>query len=315
MSKAGQGENKTMAIGAGFTTMLTLMRRHWVITLFLLGSLIGLWWFIHGRQGEKTEIPAVKADNRVLAEGIVFPVKYAQMVMPVDGTIGEISVKEGDKVQAGQPLIRLVRQDYEARVGSASADVARSAALLEQARVNLADAERELQRQEQLASIGAVSRQQLDQARTTMARNRAAVAQAQADMLTQQGRLTEAGGQLDKTELKAPIGGSVAYLDVKPGEHATIGTVLIRLADESEWEVRSDDLTELSIAKIRVGDAVSLTFDGIPGLEIPGKVKFIRPFGEKKRGDITYTVTVIPEPWDERLRWNMTAQMAILPSR
>lgn len=313
MSKTEQGENH-MAIGAKLATMVALMRRHWLITLCLFGSLIGLWWFIHGQQGEKTEISAVKADNRVLAEGIVFPVKYAQMVMPVDGTIGEISVKEGDQVQAGQPLIRLVRQDYEARVGSASADVARSEALLEQARVNLADAERELRRQEQLAAIGAVSRQQLDQARTAMARNRAAVAQAQADMLTQQGRLTEAGGQLDKTELKAPISGSVAYLDVKPGEHATIGTVLIRLADESEWEVRSDDLTELSIAKIRVGDAVSLTFDGIPGLEIPGKVKFIRPFGEKKRGDITYTVTVVPERWDERLRWNMTAQMAILPS-
>lgn len=304
-----------MAIGARLITMAALMRRHWLITLILFGALIGLGWFLNGRQGDKIEIPAVKADNRVLAEGIVFPVKYAQMVMPVDGTIGEISVKEGDQVQAGQPLIRLVRQDYEARVGSASADVARSAALLEQARVNLADAERELQRQEQLAAIGAVSRQQLDQARTTLARNRAAVAQAQADMLTQQGRLTEAGGQLDKTELKAPISGSVAYLDVKPGEHATIGTVLIRLADNSEWEVRSDDLTELSIAKIRVGDAVSLTFDGIPGLEIPGKVKFIRPFGEKKRGDITYTVTVVPERWDERLRWNMTAQMAILPSR
>lgn len=314
MSKTGQGENH-MAIGARLTSMVMLMRRHWLMTLFLLGALIGLGWFLNGRQGDKTEIPAVKADNRVLAEGIVFPVKYAQMVMPVDGTIGEISVKEGDQVKAGQPLIRLVRQDYEARVGSASADVARSAALLEQARVNLADAERELHRQEQLAEIGAVSRQQLDQARTTMARNRAAVAQAQADMLTQQGRLNEAGGQLDKTELKAPISGSVAYLDVKTGEHATIGTVLIRLADESEWEIRSDDLTELSIAKIRVGDAVSLTFDGIPGLEIPGKVKFIRPFGEKKRGDITYTVTVAPERWDERLRWNMTAQMAILPSR
>ncbi|QJW49046.1 efflux RND transporter periplasmic adaptor subunit [bacterium BFN5] len=295
--------------------MRTFMRRHWLMSLFLLGALIGLGWFLTGRQGDKTEIPAVKADNRVLAEGIVFPVKYAQMVMPVDGTIGEISVKEGDQVQAGQSLIRLVRQDYEARVGSASADVARSAALLEQARVNLADAERELQRQEQLAAIGAVSRQQLDQARTTMARNRAAVAQAQADMLTQQGRLDEAGGQLEKTELKAPISGNVAYLDVKPGEHATIGTVLIRLADESAWEVRSDDLTELSIAKIRVGGAVSLTFDGIPGLDIPGKVKFIRPFGEKKRGDITYTVTVAPERWDERLRWNMTAQMAISPSR
>lgn len=53
---------------------------------------------------------------------------------------------------------------------------------------------------------------------------------------------------------------------------------------------------------------------GIPELEIAGKVKAIRAYGEKKRGDITYTVTVAPERWDDRLRWNMTAQLAIMPS-
>ncbi len=132
--------------------------------------------------------------------------------------------------------------------------------------------------------------------------------------MTQEARLAETEGQLEKTEIKAPIGGAVAFLDVKVGEHAAVGTVLVRIADESQWEIRSDDLTELTIAKVKKGDQVSLTFDGIPGLEILGKVKSIRPYGEKKRGDITYTVTIAPESWDERLRWNMTAQLAIIPS-
>jgi HlyD family secretion protein len=275
----------------------------------------GGWWLAFGRQGDKQDIPPVKADSRVLAEGIVFPVRYAQMIMPVDGTVGEVLAAEGEVVKKGQPLIRLVRQDYSARVGSARADLARAAAAVEQARVNLADAERELARQERLEAAGATSRQQLDQARTATDRNRAALAQAEADLATQRSRVTEAEGLLDKTELRAPMDGTVAYLDVKVGEHASIGTVLVRIADESAWEVRSDDLTELTIARVQVGDSVSLTFDGITGLEIPGRVKFIRPFGEKKRGDITYTVTIAPERWDDRLRWNMTAQIAITPSR
>lgn len=289
------------------------LKRHWLIAFLVVGIVAGGLWWMNGREGEKKEIPAVKADNRVLAEGIVFPVRYAQMVMPVDGTVGEVLVKEGDKVKNGQPLIRLVRQDYQARVGSANADVARAAAMLEQARVNLADTERELARQERLEKAGATSRQLIDQARTAAERNRAALAQAEADLLTQQGKLSESEGLLGKTELKAPMEGTVAYLDVKVGEHATVGTVLIRIADESAWEVRSDDLTELAIAKVRQGDPVILTFDGIPSLEIPAKVSFIRPYGEKKRGDITYTVTIAPERWDERLRWNMTAQIAIIP--
>jgi len=293
------------------------VKRHWLLTLVVLVALIaGLWWFGNGRQNEKKDIPPVKADNRVLAEGIVFPVRYAQMVMPVDGTVGEVLAREGDKVKAGQPLIRLMRQDYQARVGSSGADVARATAVLEQARVNLADAERELQRQLRLEQAGATSRQQLDQAKTAAERNRAAVAQAQADLKTQEERLTEAESQMDnKTELRTPIDGIVEYLDVKVGEHAPSGTVLVRIADESAWEVRSDDLTELVVAKVQIGDQVLLTFDGIPGLEIPGRVKFIRPYGEKKRGDITYTVTIAPDHWDDRLRWNMTAQIAITPTR
>jgi len=304
-----------MAIKGFLQSLGGYIKCHWLLTSIILVVLCaGLWWFVNGRQGEKKEIPAVKADDRVLAEGIVFPIHYAQMVMPIDGTIGEVLVREGDNIKTGQPLMRLVRQDYQARVGSASADVARAVAAVEQARVNLADAEREFQRQFSLEQAGATSRQQLDQARTAMERSRAALAQVQADMKTQEERLTEAESLMNKTELRAPMDGMVAFLDVKVGEHATLGTVLVRIADESAWEVRSDDLTELMVAKVRIGDKVLLAFDGIPGLEITGKVKFIRPYGEKKRGDITYTVTIAPDSWDERLRWNMTAQIAILPT-
>ncbi|MDF2568994.1 MAG: efflux transporter, family, subunit [Sporomusa sp.] len=283
-------------------------------TIILVVLLVGGWWFYNGRQGEKKDIAPVKADNRVLSEGIIFPVRYAQMVMPVDGMIGEVLVQEGDPVQAGQPLIRLVRQEYQARVGSTSADVSRAAAAVEQARINLADAVRELERQRRLEAAGATSRQQVEQAKTVADRNQAALAQSQAELKTQEARLVEVEGQLGKTELKAAISGTVAFLDVKVGEHASIGTVLVRIADQNEWEIRSDDLTELTIAKVKKGDQVALTFDGIPELEIPGKVKSIRAYGEKKRGDITYTVTIAPERWDERLRWNMTTQIAITPT-
>ena len=184
---------------------------------------------------------------------------------------------------------------------------------MEQAQVNLADAQREFDRQKQLEAAGATARQQLDQARTALERSRAALAQAEADLLTQRNKETEAERLLDKTELRAPIDGTVAFLDVKVGEHSLPGTVLVRIADESAWVIRSDDLTELVIARVRIGNPAVLTFDGIPGLEIPGKVAMIRPYGEKKRGDITYTVTIAPERWDDRLRWMMTAQIAITP--
>ena len=290
------------------------LSRHRLLAILLAIALVaGAWWAWNSRQEAKKNIPPAKADKRILSEGIIYPARYAQMVMPVDGMVGEILVGEGEKVKTGQPLIRLVRQDYQARVNSARSDVARAAAAVELARVSLVDAQREFERQQRLESAGATSRQQLDQARTTFDRNRAALAQAEADLITQESKKTEAEGLMDKTELRAPMEGTVAFLDVKVGEHALLGTVLVRIADESAWVIRSDDLTELAIARVRVGNQVALTFDGIPGLEIPGKVTMIRPYGEKKRGDITYTVTITPERWDDRLRWMMTAQIAITP--
>ena len=290
-----------------------MTRNRLLSTLLVLLVLIGAWWLWSARQNDKNNVQAVKADKRILSEGIIYPARYAQMVMPVDGMVGEILVGEGEKVKAGQPLIRLVRQDYQARVDSARSDVARAAAAVEQARVSLADAQREFQRQQRLEAAGATPKQQLDQSKTAVDRSRAALAQVEADLLTQQSRKTEAERLLDKTELRAPMEGTVAFLDVKVGEHALLGTVLVRIADESAWVIRSDDLTELAIARVKVGAQAALTFDGIPGLEIPGKVKMIRPYGEKKRGDITYTVTITPERWDERLRWMMTTQIAITP--
>ena len=290
------------------------MTRNRLLSILLaILVLIGAWWVWSARQNDKNNVPAVKADKRILSEGIIYPARYAQMVMPVDGMVGEILVGEGEKVKAGQSLIRLVRQDYQARVDSARSDVARAAAAVEQARVSLADAQREFQRQQRLEAAGATPKQQLDQSKTAVDRSRAALAQVEADLLTQQSRKTEAERLLDKTELRAPMEGTVAFLDVKVGEHALLGTVLVRIADESAWVIRSDDLTELAIARVKVGAQAALTFDGIPGLEIPGKVKMIRPYGEKKRGDITYTVTITPERWDERLRWMMTTQIAITP--
>jgi len=315
MNKNGQADKIVIAV-KWWSKPVSWMRSHWLISLLLFAIMAtGIWWIWSGRQAETKTVPAAKADNRILSEGIVYPVRYAQMVMPIDGMVGEILVREGDKVKMGQALIRLIRQDYQARLSSTRADVARAAAAVEQANVNLADAEREYARQQRLEAAGATSRQQLDQAKTTVDRNRAALAQAEAELMTQEGKRTEAEGLLDKTELRAPMEGTVAFLDVKIGEHALLGAVLVRIADEGAWEVRSDDLTELVIAKVRIGDQVALAFDGIPGLEIPAKVKYIRPYGEKKRGDITYTVTIAPERWDERLRWMMTAQIAITPTQ
>jgi HlyD family secretion protein len=128
----------------------------------------------------------------------------------------------------------------------------------------------------------------------------AAVAQAQA------GR-DQAAVALADTELRAPFAGTVAVLSVRQGEQVAAGLSVVEIGDLSSWQVETDDLSELDIVRVQEGQPVRVTFDAIPGLEPTGTVVRVQPKGEKKLGDMTYTVTVRLDNPDPRLRWNMTA--------
>ena len=122
--------------------------------------------------------------------------------------------------------------------------------------------------------------------------------------------LKQAQLALEKATLAAPIAGTVAQLNLKVGEVPAAGAAVV-VADLSSWEIETEDLTELSVVRVREGDQVTVTFDALPGFELPGTVSEIKPLGENRQGDIVYTVVVKPNTWDERLRWNMTASVNI----
>lgn len=120
-----------------------------------------------------------------------------------------------------------------------------------------------------------------------------------------------AAAQLATTRLVAPFAGRVMTLDIEVGEYATPAVPILRLADTSAWLVETTDLTELNVAQIKEGMAATVMFDALPGLELPGRVSQIRPYGETRQGDIVYTVVIALERPDERLRWNMTAKVSL----
>lgn len=140
------------------------------------------------------------------------------------------------------------------------------------------------------------------------------IAAAEQDVAAAKADLDRARAVLADTELRAPFAGTLASVDVHVGEQVSTSTSIVRLADLSAWQVETTDLTEISAVRVREGDTVVITFDALSGFELPGKVSRIRTIGENRQGDIVYTVIVKPDRSDERLRWNMTAQVSIEPS-
>jgi HlyD family secretion protein len=154
-----------------------------------------------------------------------------------------------------------------------------------------------------------VAQAQLDNLRAGASKSKLAIAEAQ--VRSAQAALDLAQAALGEQTLKAPFAGVIASINLRAGEFIAPGTPVVQLADLASWQIETDDLTERSVVEIRAGAPVAITFDAIPGLELPGKVKQIDAFGTNNHGDITYTVVIVPDRLDERLRWNMTATVTI----
>jgi len=186
------------------------------------------------------------------------------------------------------------------------------------ARAHVASSQASLEKLDGEQRSGALGAAQamVDEAQANLNRLRAGASErdlavAGAEVQRAQAALQLAQVALDETELRAPFSGVAATLDLKTGEYVAPGTPAVHLADLAAWQIETTDLTELDVARVGAGSPVTMTFDALPGLELPGRVSRVRALGENKQGDITYVVTVIPGRQDERLRWNMTAAVSI----
>jgi len=71
-------------------------------------------------------------------------------------------------------------------------------------------------------------------------------------------------------------------------------------------DIETDNLTEIEVVDVAVGQVVSIVPDALPGVTHSGTVETIDDFFVEKRGDVTYTARIRLEEIDPRLRWGMT---------
>ena len=336
---------------------------------------------------------AVKASSRVVAEGKVVPIKGAALSFQVAGTVTQVLVNVGDKVETGAVLAQLDTQPLEIQLAQANANLAAAQAKLDQLQVgprveDLSAAQQAIKSAQaaydnllgptdnEMIALKAEmekTKAQVDRAQAAydriggdsnpfakMTAERAAlqvawlayqkalslhntkinppdaqIQQALSALQTPKNNLAKltptkedlaatdanvkaakagrdlAADTLSRAKLTAPFAGTVLAIDAKIGETIAVGAPVARVADTSAWQVETTDLTEINIVNVKEGDAVTVTLDAIPGLELTGKVASIKGFGENKQGDIVYTLVVKLDKQDERLRWNMTAKVSI----
>lgn len=118
---------------------------------------------------------------------------------------------------------------------------------------------------------------------------------------------------LANAEVRAPFAGTITNLDLKIGEFSASGTPVVTIADLSSWVVKTTDLTEIDVVRIKEGQPVTLTLDALPEVTLKGYVLSIAQNFSEKQGDIVYKVTVLLSDKNPSMRWGMTAQVNFGP--
>jgi multidrug resistance efflux pump len=129
---------------------------------------------------------------------------------------------------------------------------------------------------------------------------------AETRLANAQAQLESAEAALAALEIVAPFSGTVARLSIQEGELAAPGQAAMVLADFSSWKVDTENLTEIDMPQIVLGNSVQVDFDAFPELSLAGVVSAISPVYEMKSGDVTYTVEIELLDTFDGLQWGMT---------
>jgi HlyD family secretion protein len=139
------------------------------------------------------------------------------------------------------------------------------------------------------------------------------VAAAEAEVALAKALLDQAEYSLEQMSLRAPMDGTVVTLNAVVGEVVTAGAPVAQIADLTAWVIETDDLTELSVTRLKPGLPVVIGFDALPQVELSGVVEYLSLIGTEKTGDILYTVVVRPNQHHDQLRWGMSATLTFSP--
>jgi HlyD family secretion protein len=149
---------------------------------------------------------------------------------------------------------------------------------------------------------------QLDMLRAGATPEQLAIAQA---AVTQaEAALDTARAALSQATLTAFFDGTVADLQVSPGQIVLPGQVVLTLADLTELQVQTTDLSERDVAQVQVGQEATVYIEAL-NEDIPGRVARISPLASTVGGDVVYTVVVDLDEQPEGLRLGMSVEVEI----
>ncbi len=192
------------------------------------------------------------------------------------GTIEEILVDLGDKVEKGQVMIRLDPREAELALAQAEANLEAARKALTQVKAELRDAYTNLKRISELHKEGVIATSQLDVAQTRFDSVEAQVHAREADIDRSIAVVDLARKRLDDTEIIAPISGEVRQRLVSIGEAIKEKTPLLQLVIADPLKLQGS-VPERFAPEIKIEQPVDVQVEAFANRVFPGVVQRVSP--------------------------------------
>jgi len=214
----------------------------------------------------------------ILASGTLAFRTEVKLTAEVLAQVSEVLVKDGDRVQRGQVLLRLDPETYRNAIEREEASRRQALISIERQRVTVALREKQFERYQRLAEAQTIDRARFDEEKNQLDLARIELKSSEEALKRSEAILADARETLQKTEVVAPIDGTVVGVTIKAGETAVpstqafAGAQLMTIADTSAIEARLK-VDEGDIAKIEVGQKVDVYPAAFPDTPVPGVVR------------------------------------------
>ena len=215
----------------------------------------------------------------VSASGKIQPETEVKISPDVSGEIVSLEVKEGDVVAKGDLLLKIKPDTYLSILERSQASLNTAKSSLAKAKAQLAESTSNYQRNTILFDNGTISKSEFEKIEAAHKVAQLSVEDGEYMVSSAQASLREAQENLNKTNIYAPIGGTISKLNVELGERVVgtaqmAGTELLRLANLQLMEV-AVEVNENDINNVSLNDTAIVEVDAFLGEQYKGIVSEI----------------------------------------
>ncbi len=265
-----------------------------IIVVFVVIIIASVGWFIWSLQGRGV----IRASGTIEATEIDVSSKIA-------GTVLELAVREGDKVNKGDLIAKLDIPELKAELKRAEAAVAAAQTKYRSTIDNF-------ERAKELFAKAIISNQQYDEAKSAYEVAGALLNEAKAAKEL-------VSTQVKNATITAPISGTIVLKTIEIGELVNPGMTIVTIADLSKVTLKVY-LLEREVGRVKLGQPAFVSVDSYPREKFEGKITYISPQAEftpkniqtrEERVTQVFAVKVeIPNP-EEKLKPGLPADAEI----